>query len=94
MDFPGRLGACPDGRAYFAKDRWIAEEFAARQLQGYEDFVIEVAIPRIIYEESFQNCEQPVVLGTRQGVQLVIPAAQLDVLNESGTRRVAGDVTT
>jgi len=93
-DFPGTRGAQPDGNAYFAKDRWIAAEFAAHQLLGYEDFVIEIVLPRAIYEQSFQQYERPLILGWRQGTQLVIPAGELRVLNDSGKRMIASDFTT
>src|SRR5690242_17034008 len=80
-DFPGTAGEQPDGCAYFAKDRWIAEAFAARNLTGYEDFIIEIAVPKAIYTQLYQRYERPLILGALQGTQLVIPVAELHVLN-------------
>jgi len=92
-DFPGTAGDQPDGCAYFAKDRWIAEAFAVRNLTGYEDFVIEIALPKPIYAQLFQRYERPLMLGARQGTQLVIPSAELQALNQTGKRTIASDLT-
>ena len=92
-DFPGAPDNRPDGCAYFAKDRWIADAFADRQLQGYEDYVIEIRIPRDLYDALFRAFERPLILGWRQGVQLIIPAEKLHLLNESGRRKLANHVS-
>jgi hypothetical protein len=92
-DFPGAEGQRPNGRAYFAKDRWIAEVFAAPRLTGYDNFVIEVRVPADEYQRQFQKFEQPVMLGDGVGTQLAIPAEFLDALNIVSTRlahRTAG----
>lgn len=72
-DFPGRSGGHPDGCAYFAKDRWMAEEFAHPRLTGYEDYLIEIRIPRDVYDESFREFEDGTMIGNRAGVELAVP---------------------
>ena len=83
-EFPGRDGHRPDGCAYFAKDRWIAELFAGRP--GYEEFLIEVQVPIEVYRYRFQQFEHVVVFGAGRGVELAIPAEHLDELNRVGVR--------
>lgn len=89
-DFPGCPGQTPDGCAYFAKDRWIAELFAA--VSNYEDFLVEVRVPLIEYESRFQQFEHEIVFGIGKGVELAIPAEHLDELNRIGVR-LRADVT-
>ncbi|MCA9112844.1 MAG: hypothetical protein KDA52_23020 [Planctomycetaceae bacterium] len=85
-DFPGSMGARPDGCAYFARDQWIAAEFVATSMSGYEDFTIEVRIPHSDYKSHFRQYEQLVTLGGRTGIELPVPATQLDELNRVGVR--------
>jgi hypothetical protein len=85
-DFPDQPQPFANGCAYFAKHRWIAVEFAKSSLSGYEDFMIEVRIPADVYQSRYQRFEHVIWMGRNRGVELAIPADQLDELNRVGVR--------
>jgi len=85
-DFPGKPRSRPDGSAYFARDRWIAAEFARSSMGGYEEFLVEVRIPVEIYQDQYQRFEHRIVLGEKVGIELAIPFNCLDEMNRVGVR--------
>jgi hypothetical protein len=66
-----------DDRAYFAKDKSLADEFA----QHYGEGVIEVVILRSLYNARLKKHEQLYQEGPE--VELPIPHEDFDVLNNS-----------
>ena len=74
-DYPGRPGEVPDGFAYFANDRELADQFA----RHYGEGVIEVQIPRAAYLRKFQQFEAPYQGGPL--TELPIPARLVEQLN-------------
>ena len=83
-DFPGAPGQNPDGCAYFARDRWIAELFS--RYEAYEDFVIETKIPESVYVAEFQQYEEEFHSSHGIGIELAIPSEHLEMLNSVGIR--------
>ncbi len=79
-------GRYADGRAYFARERWIAEQYAGRA--GYEDFVTEIRVPRQIYERLFKNFETNYVSRAGVGTQVRIPREFLEALNVFSRRLI------
>lgn len=84
-DFPGGPDdPYSDGHAYFAVDRWIAEEY---EPQGpYQDGIISVRIPRDEYDSYWKAFERSYASTgpdgqTRRGTQLAIPSAMVSGLN-------------
>ncbi|NJK31418.1 MAG: hypothetical protein HC927_02785 [Deltaproteobacteria bacterium] len=76
--FPGEPGEIPDGRAYFGKEREIAEEYSKHG--PYEDHIVETRIPTEEYSRHFQQYEQP-HSSTPPGTELAIPRDYIDMLN-------------
>ncbi|WP_337045401.1 hypothetical protein [Emticicia sp. 17c] len=66
-----------DGDAYFAgpNSRHIAEEYA----KAYGEGILEVRIPKEIYNKTFRIFERP--MGSRPGTELVIPQTAFPLLN-------------
>ena len=85
-DFPGEGEDHPDGCAYFARDRWIAEEFASKDLLQYEDWIIEVRIPVETYQHVFAAFERPFHSTKGAGIEVRIPAESLKELNLTSQR--------
>ncbi|GAA0466283.1 putative T7SS-secreted protein [Streptomyces sp. NPDC046215] len=76
-DFPGGPhDPYADGKAYFAKDRELAENYA----KHYGEGVIEVRIPTTEYAQHFQKFEYPYEGGPL--TELPIPNKHLEKLNE------------
>ncbi|WP_299464601.1 hypothetical protein [uncultured Microscilla sp.] len=65
-------------RAYFAGpgDRWIAEEYN----RYYGEGILEIKIPKSVYDEHFKKYEQT-YLGERRGIEVVIPKDDYSLLN-------------
>ena len=76
-DFPATQGS--DGKAYFAKDKSIADEYAPHG--PYGEGVIEVQVPKDVYDARLRQYEQPYQGGPR--TELPIPPKEFDVLNNS-----------
>ena len=74
-DFPGTPGEVPDGLAYFARDKSIADEFA----DSYGEGVIETRVPRSVYDEQYAQYERPYQGGPR--TEVPIPAGAVEGLN-------------
>ncbi|HVQ93670.1 MAG TPA: DUF6531 domain-containing protein [Mycobacteriales bacterium] len=74
-DFPGQPGEVPDGLAYFARDRSIADGFAA----SYGEGVMEVRVPVADYARDFARYERPYEGGPR--IEVPIPADVVERLN-------------
>jgi hypothetical protein len=70
-----------DNRAYFAKDRGLADEYA----QHYGEGVLEVEVPKDVYDARLRKHETPYQGGPR--IELPIPHEDFDVLNRS-TRKL------
>ncbi len=66
-----------DNRAYFAKDKDLADEFALHYGEG----VIEVKVPRSVYESRLKRHEQLYQVGPH--IELPIPHEDFDVLNQA-----------
>ena len=66
-----------DHRAYFAKDRSLADEYALH----YGDGVIEVEVPMEAYDARLRKYESFYQGGPR--IELPIPHEDFDVLNSS-----------
>ncbi|MGH9223342.1 MAG: hypothetical protein ACRD2W_06060 [Acidimicrobiales bacterium] len=77
-DFPGSPGGYPDGNAYFAKDRAIAESF--ERLDGYRDGIIAVHIPRQDYDALWAQYEVRYA-SAPGGTELIIPSSVVSGLN-------------
>jgi hypothetical protein len=69
-----------DNRAYFAKHKSLADEFA----QHYGAGVIEVAVPKDLYEMRLKKHEQLYQVGPQ--IELPIPHEDFDVLNISARK--------
>jgi hypothetical protein len=74
-DFPGKPGEVPDGFAYFALDRAIADEYA----KSYGEGVIEVQIPSDEYDAKFKKFQYPYDGGPL--IEVPIPADMVEQLN-------------
>ena len=73
-----------DQRAYFAKQRELAEEYA----KHYGDGVLEVEIPKDVYDARIRPHEVPYQGGPQ--VELPIPHKDFDVLNDAQRRLHGG----
>jgi RHS repeat-associated protein len=67
-----------NGKAYFAKDRWIAQEYSGHG--PYEDFLIEIKIPASDYNKYFKKYELPYG-STKPGIEVPIPRTDLTLIN-------------
>ncbi len=76
-DFPATQGS--DGKAYFAKEKSIADEYAPHG--PYGEGVVEVQVPKDVYDARLRQYEQPYQGGPR--TELPIPPKEFDVLNNS-----------
>ncbi|MFD1145582.1 DNRLRE domain-containing protein [Saccharothrix hoggarensis] len=77
-DYPGSPGARqpdPDGTAYFAKERGLADTYA----RSYGEGVIEVRVPRGDYDRLFRQFERKYQGGPL--IELRIPADVVEKLN-------------
>ena len=84
-DYPGFTGEIPDGRAYFALQIELANEYAA----CYGDGIIEVRLSQSDYERHFQRFDMPY---QDTGLsQIVIPKEFLPLLNALTIERVFHD---
>jgi RHS repeat-associated protein len=79
-DFPATQGN--DGKACFAKEKSIADEYAPHG--PYGEGVIEVQVPKDVYDARLRQYEEPYHGGPR--TQLPIPHKEFDVLNNSPRR--------
>lgn len=79
-DFP-RNPPYQDGAAYFAgpNDRHIAVQYAMQN--GYDNAILEIAIPKSIYQEIFSTFEEPYLKEGTRGTQLRIPHEYFPFLN-------------
>jgi hypothetical protein len=66
-----------DNRAYFARDKGLADEFALHYGEG----VIEVVVLVSVYNARLKKHEQPYQDGPQ--IELPIPHEDFDVLNQS-----------
>ncbi len=73
-----------DLRAYFAKERQLAEEYATH----YGQSVLEVQIPNAIYDARIRPLEVPYISDPRF-IEIPIPHSEFDVLNNA-IRRLHG----
>lgn len=73
-----------DQRAYFARQRELAEEYA----RHYGDGVLEVEIPKDVYDARIRPHEVPYQGGPQ--IELPIPHKDFDVLNEAQRRLHGG----
>jgi hypothetical protein len=69
-----------DNRAYFAKDKGLADEFA----KHYGEGVIEIEVPTSVYAARLKKYEQLYQLGP--WIELPIPHEDFDVLNKSARK--------
>jgi RHS repeat-associated protein len=86
-DFPGSDNIYPDGRAYFGVGeigKAIAQDYASRG--GYDGTVLEVTIPRSVWEEHFAKHLAPYDGIPKAEVR--IPNTSFHVLNQFKPRRV------
>jgi hypothetical protein len=86
-DFPGSGNAFPDGRAYFGigeRGKAIAQDYASRG--GYDGTVLEVTIPRNVWDEHFEPHVGPYDGIPRAEVR--IPNTLFDILNQFKPRRL------
>ena len=77
-DFPGSPGGYPDGNAYFAKDRAIAEDFERRE--GYHDGILSVRIPQRDYDSLWKQYEARYA-SAPGGTELISPSSVVGGLN-------------
>jgi hypothetical protein len=78
-DFPGDARdkyAMPDGHAYFAADRSIAEEYA----KAYGEGIIEIKIPALDYDQHFRQYHRN-YHGSSDRQQVPIPNYDVEKLN-------------
>jgi hypothetical protein len=81
-DYPGFAGAIPDGRAYFAANRELAEEYAV----CYGEGIIEVRLERSDYERFFKQFEEQYQDGRL--LQVPIPNWRPALLNARTVERI------
>src|SRR4051812_7255750 len=81
-EFPGTSGEFPDGKAYFAARRELAQTYAS----AYGAGIIEVQISRREYETHFAKFEE-IELASGE-VQVAIPRDFLRLLNKLTLRRI------
>ena len=78
-DFPSG-GPYADGKAYFAKERALAEQYS-----GYGEGILEVEIPKSIYDARIKPYEMP-YLSDPKFTEIPIPPSEFDVLNNAFRR--------
>lgn len=81
-DFKGAPGQFPNGRAYFAKDRKLAEMYAS----SYQGGIIEIQMLVVDYKVHFQKFENR-YSGSNE-IELAIPRDFLKALNKMTIRRI------
>ncbi|TAE48129.1 MAG: hypothetical protein EAY69_05600, partial [Cytophagales bacterium] len=69
-----------NGTAYFAapNDRSIAQEYA----QVYGEGILEIIIPKNVYEKDYQKYERKYPDGTDKRFELLIPQKEVETLNK------------
>jgi hypothetical protein len=75
-DFPSG-GPYADGKAYFAKERGLAEQYS-----GYGEGILEVEIPKSVYDARIKPHEIP-YLSDPRFTEIPIPPSEFDVLNNA-----------